>query len=213
MLGPMTSGCCPKGDIYIRDSGTGEVTQLSNTAETESSPMLSADAKTVVFSRKQDGTEDVFELVIGSQVVTAVASGSGDQTRPIYADRGAIVYFDGARGEGMWDLAMVPSSGVKPLTLARDVRLPTRSRPALSPDGKWVAYGLSDPTKDDAIYLSSLGPADPHGHEGRWRPRHRGEGWSHGPRIHGAPGRGGRLADARCHRHHRRAVVHVTESS
>ena len=51
---------------------------------------------------------------------------------------------------------MVPSAGAKPLTLAQDVRLPTRSRPALSPDGKWVAYGLSDPSGDDAIYLSTL---------------------------------------------------------
>lgn len=144
------------GDVYVRASSNGEVKQLTSTPETESSPLLSADGKRVVFSKKKNGAEDIFELVIGSDAVTSVASGTGDQTRPMYADGGAVVYFDGARGEGIWDLAMVPSVGAKAVTLARDVRLPTRARPAVSPDGKWVAYAHSDPTRDDKVYISSL---------------------------------------------------------
>jgi Tol biopolymer transport system component len=144
------------GDIYVRASNNGAVTQHTKTPETESSPLLSADGKRIVYSKKNNGTEDLYELVIASEAVTAVASGGGDQTRPTYAAGGAIVYFDGARGEDLWDLAMVPSVGAKPQTLARDVRLPTRARPAVSPDGKWVAFAHSDPARDDKIYVTSL---------------------------------------------------------
>ena len=40
--------------------------------------------------------------------------------------------------------------------VARDVRLPARSAPSLSPDGQWVAYGSSEPDKSGQIYLSRV---------------------------------------------------------
>ena len=36
------------------------------------------------------------------------------------------------------------------------MRLPLRARPALSPDGQWVAYGFDDPTKSTYIEVQSV---------------------------------------------------------
>lgn len=144
------------GDLYVRSSADYKITQLTSTPLTELSPLLSADGKRVVYSVRENGAQDLFEMNVNGGTSTVVAKGTGDQTRPIYAADGAIVYFDGARGEGLWDLAMVPSVGGKPQTLARDVTLPTRARPCTTPDGKWVAYSLSDPSRDDKIFLVSI---------------------------------------------------------
>ena len=55
----------------------------------------------------------------------------------------------------MWDVAVSGSAG-QSKTLAKDVRLPFRAPPALSPDGKWVAYGLESPDKANSIWLTKV---------------------------------------------------------
>jgi TolB protein len=144
------------GDLYVRSSADYKITQLTSTSLTELSPLLSADGKRVVYSVRENGAQDLFEMSVSGGSPTMVASGTGDQTRPVYAAGGGVVYFDGARGEGTWDLAMVPSVGGKPVTLARDVVLPTRARPCVTPDGKWVAFAHADPSRDDKIFLVSI---------------------------------------------------------
>ena len=69
-------------------------------------------------------------------------------------ERGSIVFFDGSRGEDHWDV--VSASGGTKVVIAKDVRLPLRARPAVSPDGRWVAYAFSDPTKSDKIMMSKV---------------------------------------------------------
>lgn len=141
------------GDIRLRDTQTHKLTQLTSTPVAEMFPMFSADATKVLFTRKRDGSEDVFELTIASAAEVPVAGGTGDQTRPVYAD-GRTVFFDGSRGEDHWDVVSV-AKGAK-TTLARDVRLPLRARPATSPDGKWVAFTFSDPTQNNKIVLARV---------------------------------------------------------
>ncbi len=142
------------GDIRVRDTQTGKVSQLTETPGAEMFPTFSSDGSKVLFTRKQDGAEDVFELMVSSGTDNRIVSGQGDQTRPAYAANGAVVFFDGARGEDNWDL--VASQGGSSRTLARDVRLPLRARPAVSPDGQWVAFSYSDPTKADKVVLAKV---------------------------------------------------------
>ncbi|MEZ4240119.1 MAG: hypothetical protein R3F59_29005 [Myxococcota bacterium] len=142
------------GDIRIRDTQTGKVVQVTSTPVPEMFPMFAADGAHLLFTRKNEGAEDVFELTLASGAEKLLASGAGDQTRPNYADAGGIVFFDNSRGEDHWDVVM--ASGGAKLVLAKDVRLPLRARPALSPDGKWVAFAYSDPTKSDKVVLSRV---------------------------------------------------------
>ena len=83
--------------------------------------------------------------------------GPGDQTRPAYSqgdDR--MVYFDGYRGEGQWDLMSVDHNGGDAKKIARGVRLPHRARPAVSKDGDWVAWTYDDPQKGDRVMISRV---------------------------------------------------------
>jgi hypothetical protein len=46
-----------------------------------------------------------------------------------------VVFFTNARGDEHWDIAVVPQTGGTATTLAKDVRLPLRATPSLTPDG------------------------------------------------------------------------------
>jgi Tol biopolymer transport system component len=144
------------GDIRTRNTGSGALGQETTSTHAEMFPQFSVDGKKLLFTRKKGNTEDVFEMVVGSSTETPVVGGGGDQTRPGYAEGGRVVYFDGARGEGLWDLAVVEGAGGERRYIAKGVRLPLRARPALSPDGKWVAYAYDDPSKAKTVYLSRV---------------------------------------------------------
>jgi len=139
------------GDLRIRDSQTGKVSRVTNSEAAEMYPSFSGDGGRVLFTRRQDGGEDVFELDVSTGVEKRLVGGSGDQTRPAYAGD-AVVFFDGSRGEGHWDLIAWRAGSQK--TIARDVALPLRARPAVSPDGAWVAFSYSDPVRANQIMLA-----------------------------------------------------------
>ncbi len=143
------------GDIKVRDSRTGQITQVTSNPSAELFPIFSQDGTKLLFTRKHDGGQDVFEIAASAGASeVSVASGGGDQTRPSYAAGGFLTYFDGSRGEDHWDLVAV--GGGNKRTVARDVRLPLRARPAQSPDGQWVAYTWNDPTKGDKVVLARV---------------------------------------------------------
>ena len=70
-----------------------------------------------------------------------------------------MVFFSNERGDDHWDIALSNGPGNKQ-TLARDVRLPIRSVPALSPDGQWVAYGTATPEDSSIIYMTRVDNAN-----------------------------------------------------
>ncbi|MCB9685144.1 MAG: PD40 domain-containing protein [Alphaproteobacteria bacterium] len=143
------------GDIRIRDVQTSKNIQLTETNAAEMFPQFNADGSKILYTRKHDGGEDVYEIpAVPGGAETAVAGGTGDQTRPTYAADGYVAYFDGGRGEDHWDLVAV-ANGAKRV-LAKDVRLPVRGRPALSPDGQWLAYTWNDPVKGDRVVLTKV---------------------------------------------------------
>lgn len=143
------------GDIRLRDTQTGRLTQLTTSPVSEMFPLFSADGSLMLFTRKNDGGQDVYEIPVAGGAETQVVGGSGDQTRAAYGAGDSVVYFDGNRGEEHWDLVSMNGEGTRKV-LAKDVRLPVRARPALSPDGLWAAFTYSDPTKDRKIVLTRI---------------------------------------------------------
>ncbi|HHO50909.1 MAG TPA: hypothetical protein ENK18_08570 [Deltaproteobacteria bacterium] len=142
------------GDIRTRDTQTNQISQLTNSSPAEMFPSFSKDGSKLLFTRRQDGGEDVFELSVATSTETTLVRGNGDQTRPAYAANQTIVYFDGSRGDDHWDLVSSSASGQK--TLARDVQLPLRARPAVSPDGRWVAFTYSDPEQAGKVLFARV---------------------------------------------------------
>jgi Tol biopolymer transport system component len=140
------------GDIYVWNRKDGKTVQLVSTPTSEMAPQYSSDGTTLIYTRKNRGGQDLFTLR-GSQS-TPRQGGSGDQTRPTWSGS-SVVYFTNDRGTDKWDLAVSTEVGQKAV-LARDVRLPHRARPALTPDGQWVAYGVMEPGKASKMMFSRL---------------------------------------------------------
>ncbi len=140
-----------QGDIYIWDRGTNAVEQVLTSPFTESGPRY-GDTEDLAYTRKNRGSEDLFLHQAGKSV--PLVGGNGDQTRPTWAGS-KVVFFSNERGDEHWDVVVSGGAGDK-TTVARDVRLPDRATPAVTPDGQWVAYGMSDPEKGDRIAFTRI---------------------------------------------------------
>jgi Tol biopolymer transport system component len=150
------SSATGNGDIKTWDRVKDTMGQLTTTEHTESFPIYSADSKTLLFNRNSGGTEDIFALDLATKTEKALITGGGDQSRAIYAAGGKILYFTNERGTDAWDIAVVDSAGAGKVVLAKDVRLPLRSRPALSPDGNWVAWTSNKAELGGKVYVTKI---------------------------------------------------------
>lgn len=140
------------GDLYTWDRAANKVSMVFSSPFTESAPRYSPDGTKIAYSRKNQGGEDLFTYAGGQS--SPLAGGNGDQTRPVWVGS-SVLYFTNERGDDHWDIAIASGPGAK-VILAKDIRLPQRASPSLSPDGKWVVYGVSTPEQDHLIRFTSL---------------------------------------------------------
>ena len=141
------------GDLYVWTQAANEVALRVASTFSEMAPRFEPASARIAYSRKNLGGEDLF-VADAAGASSAWAGGNGDQTRPVWAD-GSLVYFTNERGADHWDIAVASGPKSKRI-VARDVRLPLRAPPALSPDGKWVAYAVADPKRSNRIVLAAL---------------------------------------------------------
>jgi Tol biopolymer transport system component len=142
-----------KGDLYSYTIRGKNLKQLVSSPDSEMAPRLNDNGK-LAYTHKLGGGEDLYVLAAGSSDPTHLIGGNGDQTRPIWAGD-SLVFFSNERGTELWDVVVAGSAKTKKV-LNRDVRLPFRSPPSLTPDQKWVAYGLNDPSKSGDIWFSKI---------------------------------------------------------
>lgn len=141
-----------KGDLYVWDRGTNQVSRAISSEFSEMAPRYNGAGTRIAYSRKNQGGEDLYTLE-GAQSSPRVG-GNGDQSRAVWVGE-QVVFFSNERGTDKWDIVLSGGAGEK-RTLAKDVRLPLRSVPAITPDGQWVAYGTTDPEKADAVMFTRL---------------------------------------------------------
>jgi Tol biopolymer transport system component len=139
------------GDVYSFEIRGQNIGRLTESSHSEMAPRMHSSGK-MAYTRKKGGGEDLFVLEAGAD--TAWAGGNGDQSRPIWADE-SILFFSNERGGDQWDIVAVDRPNAKRV-LARNVRLPFRSPPMLSPDGKWVAYGLVESSESGHIWFAAV---------------------------------------------------------
>jgi TolB protein len=142
------------GDILVWELGGSKPPAVAaNTPSSENFPALDVSGDRLAFSRKGNG-EDLFFWGVDGQS-GSLSDAAGDQSRPRWVGD-QVVYFSSQRGEGHWDVMVVNGSGGKARTLAKDVRLPVRSAPAVTPDGRHVVVVSSNPAEGDKIRLVAL---------------------------------------------------------
>ena len=143
-----------RGDILVWElGGSNPPAVAANTPASENFPALDANGDRLAFSRKGNG-EDLFYWNPDGQT-GSLSEASGDQSRPRWVGDD-VVYFSSERGEGHWDVMVVNGAGGTPRTLSRDVRLPVRAAPAVTPDGRSVVVVSSDPAEGDKIRIVAL---------------------------------------------------------
>lgn len=155
------SGATGQGDVYLFEASTGKASIAFVSGLPENAPRFSPDGRTVVFSRNQ-GTEDLFTYTIGGQGALGLIGGPGDQSRPRYAGPDRVVFYTNERGDDRWDVAVAPATPGKTRTIiARDIRLPLRSQPQLTPDGEHLVYTSAQPSQDGDVFVVSLAGGEP----------------------------------------------------
>jgi Tol biopolymer transport system component len=150
-----TSSATGSGDIYLFSLATNKVALAFASGYAENSPRFNPDAKALVYTRRNSGSEDVFTYVLGASTQAPLKGGTGDQTRPRWVGS-KVVYFSNERGEDHWDIAVVPASGGDRSILAKDIRFPQRAPPSVTPDGTTVLWGSSTPSQDHLIFATRL---------------------------------------------------------
>lgn len=140
------------GDVYIWNRATNAVNKTVASPFSEMSPRFDEDGGQFAYSRKNNGTEDLFTHA-GTKSTPRIG-GNGDQSRPVWSG-GTIVYFTNERGDDHWDIGTSSGPGNKQV-IAKDVRLPMRATPALSPDGRYVAWGSNINEKAGSIYVTPV---------------------------------------------------------
>ena len=140
------------GDLYSWDRAANKVSLMFTSPFTESGPRYNTDGTKLAYSRKNQGGEDLFTHTGGQS--TQLIGGNGDQTRPTWVGSN-VVFFTDDRGGDRWDIGVSTGAGSK-VTIAKDVRLPLRASPSITPDGKWVVYGVSTPEAADKIRFTTL---------------------------------------------------------
>ena len=140
------------GDIHVWDRGTNSVTRMLTSPFSEMAPSFHADGTRIAYSRKNRGGEDMF--VLEGSTSSPWVGGNGDQTRPVWSGD-TILFFSNERGDDQWDIVASNTVGAKSI-LAKNIRLPLRAQPALTPDGQWAVYAVSDPEQSHKIFMTKL---------------------------------------------------------
>jgi len=147
MVMAFVSDASGAGDIRVRDTGTGKVLTVLSTAAKESGVSLSTDGRRVVFEREGD----VWTVDRAGREAVVVAAGRAHRERPVFAGD-AVVYFATEDGE----TRLVAHRGGEEVLLARHVRLPEAGKPAVSPDGRWVAFASTTPELSGQVLLAEI---------------------------------------------------------
>jgi Tol biopolymer transport system component len=145
------SSATGKGDVYIWDVASNGVAKAFDSAKSENFPAWSSTGS-LALGIGNRGSEDLFSWEKGG-VPQPLAAGNGDQTRPVWAGN-QVVYFTSERGDGQWSIAV--ASGGNRKVVAKDVRLPSRSAPAITPDGQWVAWTSANPEQGSKVNFTRL---------------------------------------------------------
>jgi len=131
-------------ELFLIDLNTRQVSQLTNTGRGHYSPVMAADARTLVFASRQGAGYELYRADVGPAwrtrrpslvAVTRLTTNTTDEFSPsLTLDGGTIAFASGA------GIELMNSTGV-----GRQLIMPTTAdysdiSPAVSPDGRQVAF-------------------------------------------------------------------------
>ncbi|MBD3368436.1 MAG: hypothetical protein GF405_09750 [Candidatus Eisenbacteria bacterium] len=124
------------GDIWIVDASGGDARRLTVHEAYDSSPVWSPDGRRIAFSSDRRGNTDVYVVQAdGGEPTRLTCHDSWDEVQCWTRD-GSEILFTSRRDTLEYELFAVDAEGGMPYRVIRD----RANNPAVSPDGRWIAY-------------------------------------------------------------------------
>ena len=139
-------------DVWIIDADGSNPRQITVGAVASYGLTASPDNRRIVFSSERSGHSNLWSIDSDGSDLKQLTTGSGEFYPQFTPDGGWIVY---QQGEVEPVLSKIPASGGEPTQLTTTTAL----RPAISPDGKLVAYHYLDAEIDKSRWSIGIVPA------------------------------------------------------
>jgi serine/threonine-protein kinase len=150
-FGPMTR------DIWVHDIARDTRVRLIMEGGDNQSPVWMPDGRGLTFASNRSGAQKIYTASVGGRAEPQLLLAGGTALNPSSWSRDGrlLAYYDvdPDQGRDIWLLARAGQAAPVLATTANE-----RS-PALSPDGRWMAY-VSDESGADEVYVRSIEKAD-----------------------------------------------------
>jgi serine/threonine-protein kinase len=130
-------------DVWVGDARRGAFSRLTNNPDVDSDPIWSPDGSRIVFTSVRGATGIFAQAADGSGGATRVVEGTGGVRPLTWTTKGELGYEELAGSE----VRVLPLAGAPRPTLVPLFDRPeyfNERLPAISPDGKWVAYNSTE---------------------------------------------------------------------
>jgi Tol biopolymer transport system component len=155
-------------DIWMLDLASGVFSRVTFDAANDRDPVFSPDGRQIVFTNNRSGMPHLYRKTIGGGPEELIYSGPDREASEAWLKDGSILF--GNQGGRKYFLMRAGDAGQPKLIYQSDYQL---DEPAISPDGKWVAYGSSEsgrweayvarfPEWDERRQISTDGGMQPH---------------------------------------------------
>jgi serine/threonine-protein kinase len=149
-------------DIWIYSARDGTNTRLTHGLSAAVDPAWSADGRRIAFSATEDGDVDIWVTPAdGAEVPRRLLRRPSAQVQPIFTPDGGSVVFLDAGGLGNSDLLRTGTGPGAPIDTVVATSF-DESTPALSPDGRWLAYQSAETGQAEVYVRPYPGPGARH---------------------------------------------------
>jgi eukaryotic-like serine/threonine-protein kinase len=155
-------------DIWMLDLASGVFSRVTFDPANDRDPVFSPDGRQIVFTNNRSGMPHLYRKTIGGGPEELIYSGPDREASEAWLRDGSILF--GNQGGRKYFVMRPGEAGQPKLIYQSDFQL---DEPAISPDGKWVAYGSSEsgrweayvarfPEWDERRQISTDGGMQPH---------------------------------------------------
>jgi len=127
-----TSRASGHSDIWIMDQDGGNQKQLTADGSNNKWPVASADGRYIIFMSDRAGLQNIWRMDIDGNNLKKLTVGGSEWQPDCSPDSQWVIYRSGFGKHTLWKVSI---DGGEPVQLNDNAS----SRPAISPDGKWIA--------------------------------------------------------------------------